>query len=261
MAEPQEAKGTSICIRDLEKTFENGVRAIESLTVGVPASSLTAVLGPSGCGKTTLLRIVCGLDQASAGSVRIGTATPQTLRRAGRIGMALQEPALLPWCTVERNISLPLDLRGGSNPGADCKEIRKLISLLKMKGTERLLPGQLSGGMAQRVSVARALVSHPDILLLDEPFGALDWFLRQRILVDFQNVWLETRPTTLLVTHETREAVFLADHVVILSQRPGHIISRLAVELPRPRLIANFSDPSFHNFCDQVDSLCAGSYE
>jgi len=248
--------GPSVTIRDVSKTF-GSLEALRNVTAKLPENSLTAILGPSGCGKTTLLRILCGLELPDVGEVLIGKRTPDDLRRAGRIGMAFQEPALLSWRNVLDNIRLPTEL----HPDGLRRPVEHLIELVKLQGAEHLYPAQLSGGMAQRVAVARALVADPDLLLLDEPFGALDWFLRSSIIRDFERVWLADRPTAILVTHETREAVYLADRVLIMSQRPGSFIKTVTVSLPRPRPSDVLMGQCFRSICDEIDSLCQGGYE
>jgi NitT/TauT family transport system ATP-binding protein len=248
---------SGIVISQLSKTFNNSVNALSCFSAEAPSGSLTAILGPSGCGKTTLLRIVSGLEEPTSGTVRIGGQRPTDLRKSGRIGMAFQEPALLPWRTVTDNILLSLDLRRQKERSS----VVGLIELFKLTGSETFRPAQLSGGMAQRVAVARAFVSNPDILLLDEPFGALDWFLRRQVITDFEAAWLKSQATTLLVTHDVREAVFLADTIEIVSQRPGKVLASLKIHLPRPRPTDLFSDPAYRSLCDEVDALCSKSYD
>jgi len=254
---PKTTSGVALTIRQVSRTFDQTLHALSDFNLEVGPKSLVAVLGPSGCGKTTLLRILGGLDSPDSGTVLIGKFTPDVLRRQGRIGVAFQEPALFPWRTVLENVSLPLEVQNKCNPDL----VDRLIDLVQLRGAEQLLPSQLSGGMAQRVSVARALVTRPDLLLLDEPFGALDWLLRRRIIEDFANVWLDERPTTVLVTHDTREAAFLADRIVIMSKRPGRIISSLDVDFPKPRPSDVFSSGRFHDLCDLIEARCEASYE
>lgn len=248
--------GVAVSVRDVCKSFNSTIRALHKISFDIQQGSLVAIIGPSGCGKTTLLRLLCGLDSPTSGSVRIGDDTPDALRRLGLIGMAFQEPALFPWRSVLENISVPLEVQGRRAP----EVIDRLVELVRLRDAERLLPSQLSGGMAQRVAVARALVTQPELLLLDEPFGALDWFLRRRIIEDFEMVWLDRRPTTVLVTHETREAVFLADRIIGMSQRPGTLTWNIDINLPRPRPPETFADSEFHAMCDRIDNRIESTY-
>ena len=251
------SKGVSVTVRQVSKTFNKEFQALRDISFEVTPHSLVAVLGPSGCGKTTLLRILCGLDEPTSGTVLIGDVVPDVLRRQGRIGMAFQEAALFPWRTVFENVTLPLEVQRRRDPDL----VRQLIDLVRLRSAEQLLPSELSGGMAQRVAVARALVIRPELLLLDEPFGALDWLLRHRIIEEFEKVWLSERPTTVLVTHDTREAVFLADRVVVMSQNPGRIVWEFDVTFPRPRGGDIFATTEFHSLCDLIEAQCESSYE
>lgn len=251
--------GTAIQMSSVTKVFSSGVHAIDCVSGELSAKSMTAILGPSGCGKTTLLRILCGLEPQTSGTVNIGSEVPAHVRRAGKIGIAFQEPALLPWRTVVGNIALSLELRKAKYDSE--RQFDDLLRLLKLTGLEKLYPAQLSGGMAQRVAVARALASRPEILLLDEPFGALDWFLRRTVIEDFEVTWLTARPTTVLVTHDVREAVFLADQVIVMSRGPGRVIGTMAIDLPRPRPAHIFENVSYRLLCDGVDHLCSRSYD
>jgi NitT/TauT family transport system ATP-binding protein len=241
-----------VTVRRLSKAFDGGTDVFRDISFDVAPGSIVALLGPSGCGKTTLVRILCGLECPSSGSVHVGGQNPDSLRKEGKVGMAFQEPALFPWRTVCENIALPLEITKQRNNGS----IQRLVKLLRLDGAEDLRPSQLSGGMAQRVAVARALVTQPELLLLDEPFGALDWFLRRQIIVDFEGVWLNERSTTVIVTHETREAVFLADKLIILSSSPATILATIDVQFPRPRPSSIFASTQFHALCDMIDSTC-----
>jgi len=246
-----------VVVEGVSKTFPNGVEALRNVSFDVSAQSLVALLGPSGCGKTTLLRILAGLESSTSGRATLGTRNLYELRNHGRLGMAFQEPALMPWRTVLQNVMLPLELHAQSNP----RSPHEVLRLVKLQDAAQLFPDELSGGMAQRVAVARALVTRPDLLLLDEPFGALDWFLRKRIIGEFEATWLESKPTTILVTHEIREAVFLADEVLIMSSQPGQIATSLVISLPRPRPADVFTTSDFQRLCAQVEAATEATYD
>jgi NitT/TauT family transport system ATP-binding protein len=244
-----------LALRGVVKRFAR--RGAEPLTVldGIDLDcepgSFTALIGPSGCGKSTVLRLATGLEAPDEGEVMIGGESPSTVTCRGELGIAFQDPALLPWRSVESNIALPLDVLGRSSRDAR-QRIHGLIELVGLKGFEQAVPAELSGGMRQRVAIARALVTEPRLLLLDEPFGALDQILRRQMNVELQRIWLDTGATTLLVTHGIDEAVFLADRVVVMRNRPGRIADIVPVELPRPRRTELFRAPEFHGICDRV---------
>lgn len=225
--------------------------ALDNVSLQCAAGSFTALIGPSGCGKSTLLRLIAGLDEPDAGALRIGGDTPQALQRQGRLGIAFQDAALLPWRSVEDNVRLPFDVAGRFT-ATDRENIQRLVRLVGLTGFEKSLPAQLSGGMRQRVAIARSLATQPDVLLLDEPFGALDQILRRSMNQELQRIWLERPTTTVLVTHGIDEALFLADRVVVMQGKPGHIAAVIDVPFARPRLPALFSDTEFRNLEDEV---------
>ncbi|MEZ5826059.1 MAG: ABC transporter ATP-binding protein [Geminicoccaceae bacterium] len=247
-----------ITLDGVAKTFVGRGRVVEALrdvSLSCPAGSFTAIIGPSGCGKSTVMRIALGLEAANAGSVRIAGKAPLEAARAGVTGVAFQDAALLPWRTVRRNVEVPLEVLGRR---AVADETASMIELVGLKGYENSLPGELSGGMRQRVAIARALVTHPQVLFMDEPFGALDQILRRQMNVELQRIWSETGSTALLVTHGIDEAVFLADRVVVMHAAPGRIVEAFDVPFERPRRTPLFSDPAFHAVCDHIAEVLHG---
>jgi NitT/TauT family transport system ATP-binding protein len=236
--------------------------ALDGVDLSVAHREFVSLIGPSGCGKTTLLRILAGLIRPTEGTVEIG-GTP--LWRGGRrddqalrlLGLVFQDAHLFPWYTVEDNIGLPLRLRGAGRREWRAKA-HELAELVQLKGFERAYPRELSGGMRQRVAIARALSYNPEILLMDEPFGALDAMTRDRMNFELQSIAAATDATVVFVTHSITEAVFLADRVVLLSARPGRIRSVTQVDFPRPRDLELQSDPAFQ---DTVRTLRHQLYE
>ena len=246
-----------ISLTGLCKTYQGRGQVVEALrevSLTCAPGSFTALIGPSGCGKSTVLRVALGLEAMNSGTVQIAGKTPEVARREGITGIAFQDAALLPWRTVERNVALPLEALG-REVGPNKVRIRDLISLVGLKGFEASLPGELSGGMRQRVAIARALVTEPQVLFMDEPFGALDQILRRQMNIELQRIWAETGATALLVTHGIDEAVFLADRVVVMQAGPGRIVEEVAIPFPRPRLPSLFADPDFHHMEDHIAGI------
>jgi NitT/TauT family transport system ATP-binding protein len=231
---------------------EGNLTALERVSIDVAPGEFVSVLGPSGCGKSTLLRCVAGLERPTTGGVWVGaervTAPPRGL------GMVFQRDALLEWRTVTANLMLPVEFRGGRRGDFE-QRARELLALFGLTGFEQSFPAQLSGGMRQRASICRALIDDPELLLMDEPFGALDALTRDQLNIELQRMWLGNHKTVLFVTHSIAEAVFLADRVVVFTPRPGRIAEILEIDLPRPRRLVLRGEPRFVGYVNHIRSL------
>ena len=227
--------GLGVTIRDVGMRFAasgGGVEALAGCSLDVAPGAFTVIIGPNGCGKSTLLRLVAGLLQPTAGRVMVDGSPPRP--GDGRVGLAFQQPRLVPWRSTLDNVALPLELAGIA-VAARRARARDALDRVGLGGAAALRPRELSGGMAQRAALARALIADPPVLLLDEPFSALDALTRETFDGELQRLWLERRRTVILVTHSVSEAVALADRVVVMTPRPGRVAGVVEVDLPRPR--------------------------
>lgn len=223
--------------------------ALDRVDLALKPASTTALVGPSGCGKSTLLRILAGLETPTTGVVAIDDAAPNAMRRSGEIAVAFQDPSLLPWRSVRSNIALARKL--ARLPG-DPSLVDDLIARVGLAGFEQTRPAELSGGMRQRTAIARCLAAEPRLMLLDEPFGAVDELTRRRLNLELPRLWDERGTTTLLVTHSIPEAVLLSDRVLVMSPRPGRILADIVIRLPRPRRAEITVTPEFHALVDRI---------
>ena len=232
-------------------TADGTVEALSGIDLQIAAGDFVTLIGPSGCGKTTLLRIIADLEQPSAGTLRVNGLTTDEARLRRQYGYVFQAPALYPWRTVERNVMLPLELMGFS--AVERRErARRYLALVNLGGFERKFPWQLSGGMQQRASIARALSFDPALLLMDEPFGALDEITRDHLNEQLLRLWDRTGKTVVFVTHSIPEAVFLSTRIVIMSARPGRIIDVIDCDFPRDRTIEIRDTPEFVKIAHRV---------
>ena len=233
------------------------VDALDDVSFEIYKNEFVALVGPSGCGKSTLLRMIAGLDEPSDGTIKVGNDHPRQLIAQQRVGMAMQEHGLMPWLDAGENVSLPFRLAGLP---VDLERVEELLHLVKLSEFAKARPSQLSGGMKQRLSIARALVLQPDLLILDEPFGALDAVTRRMMNQELQRIWSNKPTTTVLVTHSLEEAVFLSDRILMMSPNPGTVISEYPVPLPRPRTLQTSREEDFLGLVESVtarlDEIC-----
>ncbi|MCC5960812.1 MAG: ABC transporter ATP-binding protein [Rhodobacteraceae bacterium] len=250
-----------ISARDLSLTFQTGdgpVHALKDVTLDISKGEFVSFIGPSGCGKTTFLRVIADLEQPTSGSITVNGMSADAARRARAYGYVFQAAGLYPWRTIAGNIKLPLEIMGYS--AADQKSrVEKVLDLVELSGFARKFPWQLSGGMQQRASIARALAFDADILLMDEPFGALDEIVRDRLNEQLLELWARTEKTIGFVTHSIPEAVYLSTKIVVMSPRPGRITDIIDSPLPRERPLDIRDSPEFIAIAHRVrDGLRAG---
>lgn len=243
-----------IDIADLSLTFETNdgpVHALSNVSLGIEKGDFVSLIGPSGCGKTTLLRVIADLEHPSSGTLSINGMTPEQARLKRAYGYVFQAPALYPWRTIGKNIALPLEIMG--IPADERKErVRRGLDLVNLNGFENKFPWQLSGGMQQRASIARALSFDPDLLLMDEPFGALDEIVRDKLNEQLLRLWEKTQKTVVFVTHSIPEAVFLSTKIVVMSPRPGKIHDIIECNFPRDRTLDIRETPEFLDVANRV---------
>jgi NitT/TauT family transport system ATP-binding protein len=245
-----------IRISRLRKIFGPGTPdeliALKDINCSIREGDFVSIVGPSGCGKSTLLRILAGLLDYSEGSVTMDDLPVHGTRRD--VGVVFQNSILLPWRTVLENVMLPAEVLG-LDPKSARQRARELLAMVRLEGFENRLPGELSGGMQQRASIARALLHDPRILLMDEPFGALDAMTREQMNMELQRIWAESRKTIVLITHSIPEAVFLGDVVFVMTARPGTLERIIQVDLPRPRTMGSMSTPEFGARTQEIRSF------
>jgi NitT/TauT family transport system ATP-binding protein len=248
--------GAIVRIAAVKKAFGE-VEAIRQLSFDVADGEFLSLLGPSGCGKSTLLMMIAGLIDPSAGEIRIKDAKVAGPRR--EVGVVFQSPVLLPWRTVLQNVLFPIELLKLPRRQYELRAM-DLLRMAKIDEFSGLLPRQLSGGMRQRVAICRALVHDPSILLMDEPFSALDAITRDEMAVELQRIWQANRKTVIFVTHSIREAAFLSDRVLVMARRPATIIDELPIDLPRPRAIAVTEDEAFNRLVRHLRNAIEASH-
>ena len=251
-----------VSAKGISKTFgKRGVTALQDIDLEVGPGEFVSLIGPSGCGKSTLLRVVGDLVEPSAGEILVNGKTAHRARLDRDYGIVFQAAVLYDWRTVTKNIALPLELLGWSR-ARRAERVGEMLKLVELEGFEKHYPWQLSGGMQQRVSIARALSFSPALLLMDEPFGALDEMTRERMNAELLRIWAETGSTVIFVTHSISEAVYLSTRVVVMSPRPGRITSVIPIELPQPRTFETREDPRFFELVTEVrEALHAGGAE
>ncbi len=245
-----------ITLSHVSKVYSNGTVALQDMNMTIQEGQFVSLVGPSGCGKSTVLRLVAGLGNMTTGSIEWGqNFEKNTPNRQGehKLAFVFQEPALMPWATVMDNVRLPLKLAGEPKQKAD-QDVLEALQLVSLRGFERSFPRELSGGMRMRVSIARALVTKPQVLLMDEPFGALDEITRSKLNSDVLELWQEKRWTVIFVTHNIYEAVYLSNRVVVMAARPGRVVADIPIDAPYPRSEEFRTSPLYNDYCREVSA-------
>lgn len=239
-----------IALNHVSKVYSNGTIALQDMNLTIEKSQFVSLVGPSGCGKSTVLKIIAGLSKMSSGTIESDSIDSQ---RKSKLAFVFQEAALMPWATVIDNVLLPLKLTKVPKKDAIAL-VEEAIDLVGLKGFERSYPRQLSGGMQMRVSIARALVTKPDILLMDEPFGALDEITRSKLNNDLLNLWERKHWTVIFVTHNIYESVYLSNRVIVMAPRPGRVVADLKIDAPYPRTEEFRTSPLYNQYCREVSA-------
>jgi NitT/TauT family transport system ATP-binding protein len=241
----------AISLSHVSKVYANGTVALQDLNLEVGEGEFVSLVGSSGCGKSTVLRLIAGLGKMSAGEIGCSL---------DKLAFVFQDAALMPWATVQDNVGLPLKLARVSTR-ARSASVMEAIALVNLQGFEQAYPRELSGGMKMRVSIARALVTQPQIFLMDEPFGALDEMTRSKLNSDLLDLWLRKRWTVVFVTHNIYEAVYLSNRVIVMAARPGRVVADVAIASPYPRTEEFRTTPLYNDYCRKVSHALASSYE
>ena len=250
-----------VSVRGATKVFGSGndrTPALDPIDLDIDKGAFVSLIGPSGCGKSTMLRLIGDLTQPSAGTITVNGKSAHQARLDGDYGIVFQSPVLFDWRTVGENVELPLEMSSTSKR-ARAERARAMLALVELSGLERRYPWQLSGGMQQRVAIARALTFEPAILLMDEPFGALDEMTRERLNLELLGIWRQTGTTIVFVTHSIPEAVFLSTKVVVMSAHPGRIADIIDVDLPQPRSDLTREDQRYYSFVTRVRESLRGN--
>src|SRR5436309_4935999 len=256
LSETDPQVGLAVSLRGVTKVYDSGIRALGPLDLDVRKGEFVSLLGPSGCGKSTALRLIAGLSDPTSGTVRVANRAAQA---RGSIGFVFQEPTLMPWTSVGENVRLPLKLAGLPREQADARvgEALAQVGLAEFAGA---YPRELSGGMKMRVSLARALVTDPDILLMDEPFAALDEITRFKLNNDLLALWRNLRKTVVFVTHSVFESVYLSQRVIVMTSRPGRLSAEFRIDTPEPRVEDFRMSAGYAEYCREVSKALSPSY-